>query len=60
MSHIDIVLVDKSPLVLAGLTKIFGDDPRFSIIATAADGERFMEAHERHSMLPSLVGKCPI
>ncbi|MBT4889985.1 MAG: response regulator transcription factor [Rhodospirillales bacterium] len=56
MSHIDIVLVDKSPLVLAGLTKIFGDDPRFSIIATAADGERFMEAHERLTFDVAVIG----
>ena len=56
MPRIDIVLVDKSPLVLAGLTKIFGDDQRFSIIATAADGERFMEAHERLAFDVAVIG----
>ncbi len=56
MSSIDIVLVDKSPLVLSGLSKIFGDDERFSIIATAADGERFMEAVERLSFDVAVIG----
>ncbi len=56
MTLIDIVLVDKSPLVLAGLSKIFEDDQRFSIIATAADGERFMEAVERLSFDVAVIG----
>lgn len=56
MSQIDLVLVDKSPLVLAGLTKIFGDDQRFTIIATAADGERFMEAVEKLSFDVAVIG----
>ncbi len=56
MPLVDIVLVDKSPLVLAGLSKIFEDDQRFSIIATAADGERFMEAVERLSFDVAVIG----
>jgi len=44
---IDLVIVDKSPLVLAGLTQMFGADDRFNVVATAADGERFMEAVSR-------------
>ncbi|NQV43410.1 MAG: response regulator transcription factor [Rhodospirillales bacterium] len=56
MRSIDVVLVDKSPLVLSGLSKIFGDDQRFSIIATAADGERFMEAVHRLSFDVAVIG----
>jgi DNA-binding NarL/FixJ family response regulator len=56
MISIDIVLVDKSPLVLSGLSNIFGDDERFSIIATAADGERFLEVVERLSFDVAVIG----
>ena len=56
MSSIDVVLVDKSPLVLSGLSKIFGDDQRFSVVATAADGERFMEAVNRLSFEVAVIG----
>jgi two-component system, NarL family, nitrate/nitrite response regulator NarL len=56
MALIDIVLVDKSPLVLAGLSKIFEDDERFSVMAIAADGERFMEAVERLSFDVAVIG----
>ena len=56
MVPINIVLVDKSPLVLAGLSKIFEDDERFSIMATAADGERFMEAVDRLSFDVAVIG----
>ncbi len=41
---IEVVLCDKSPLVLSGLVQLFDADPRFDVMATAADGERFMEA----------------
>lgn len=56
MTPIHVVLVDKSPLVLSGLSKIFGDDQRFSIVATAADGERFMEAVERLNFDVAVIG----
>ena len=44
---IDIVVADKSPLVQAGLENLFSSDDRFTLLATAADGERFMEAVDR-------------
>ena len=44
LSPIDIVIADKSPLVLAGLTELFKADDRFNLLATVADGEKFMEA----------------
>lgn len=55
-SIIDIVIADKSPLVLAGLTEMFGADDRFDLLATAADGERFMEAVERLSFDVGIIG----
>jgi two-component system nitrate/nitrite response regulator NarP len=53
---IDLVIADKSPLVLAGLTEMFGADDRFDLLATAADGERFMEAVERLSFDVGVTG----
>ncbi|MBT3306889.1 MAG: response regulator transcription factor [Alphaproteobacteria bacterium] len=53
---IDLVIADKSPLVLAGLTDMFGADDRFDLLATAADGERFMEAVERLSFDVGVIG----
>ena len=40
---IDIVVSDKSPLIQVGLRTLFGCDKRFALVATAADGEQFME-----------------
>ena len=53
---IDLVIADKSPLVLAGLTQMFGKDDRFNLLATAADGERFMEAIDRLSFDVGVIG----
>ena len=44
---IDIVVADKSPLVQDGLTQLIEQEERFSLVAIAADGERFMEAVNR-------------
>jgi len=41
---VNVVLCDKSPLVLSGLVQLFGDSDEFRVVATAADGERFLEA----------------
>lgn len=54
--RIDIVIADKSPLVLAGLMQIFAADDRFNVVATAADGERFMEAVRRLSFDVGIIG----
>jgi len=53
---IDIVIADKSPLVLAGLTEMFSADDRFNLLATAADGERFMEAVDRLTFDVGIIG----
>lgn len=55
-STIDLVVADKSPLVLAGLTELFGRDDRFNLLATSADGERFMEAVDRLSFDVGVIG----
>lgn len=53
---IDVVVADKSPLVLSGLVQIFDKDERFNLVATAADGERFMEAVERLNFDVGIIG----
>lgn len=39
---IDIMLADGNPLVLSALSEIFEQDPRFSLVATAATAEGFL------------------
>lgn len=53
---IDVVVADKSPLVLAGLSRMFEVDERFTLLATAPDGERFMEAVVRLSFDVGVIG----
>jgi two-component system, NarL family, nitrate/nitrite response regulator NarL len=53
---IEVVLCDKSPLVLSGLVQLFDADPRFDVMATAADGERFMEAVEKIPFDVGIIG----
>lgn len=53
---IDIAIVDKSPIVQSGLRALFESDERFSVVAVAADGERFMEALERLSFDIAVIG----
>ncbi|TCS64270.1 response regulator transcription factor [Varunaivibrio sulfuroxidans] len=53
---IEVVVADKSPLMLHALTQLFGGDDRFSLVATAADGERFMEAVDRLCFDVGVIG----
>ena len=53
---IDVVIADKSPLVQSGLEQLFSDDDRFTVVAVAADGERFMEAVNRLYFDVGIVG----
>lgn len=53
---IDIVIADKSPLVQAGLEALLAEDDRFTVVAVAADGERFMEAVDRLYFDIGIVG----
>jgi len=53
---IDVVVADKSPLILSALVNLFDKDERFTLVATAADGERFVEALDRLSFDVAIVG----
>ncbi len=55
-SPIEIVVADKSPLILSGLVQMFDQDERFNLVATAADGERFLEAVERITFDVGIIG----
>ncbi|MBD3661930.1 MAG: response regulator transcription factor [Arenibacter algicola] len=56
LDTIDVVVADKSPLLLTGLVELFDQDERFNLVATAADGERFMEALERLRFDVGVIG----
>ena len=47
MGRYNVIVVDKSPVVRSGLSAVFNNDPRFTVVAIAADGERFVEAVDR-------------
>lgn len=53
---IDVAIADKNPLILAGLTQIFGEDGRFNLVALCSDGERFMDALNRFSIDVGVIG----
>lgn len=53
---VDVVVADKSPLVLSAMVQLFDEDDRFNLVATAADGERFLEAVERLKFDVAIVG----
>ncbi len=53
---IDIVIAEKNPLLQSSLVRLFEDDPRFCVVATAADGERFVEAVERMPFDVGVIG----
>jgi len=53
---IEVMIADKSPLIVAALTQLFNADRRFSLIATASDGERFMAAVDRLAFDVGVIG----
>ncbi len=53
---VNVVVADKSPLILCALVHLFEQDDRFNLVATAADGERFMEAVTRLSFDVGIIG----
>jgi two-component system nitrate/nitrite response regulator NarP len=53
---IDLALVDKNPLVLAGLKQLVAEDERFNLVVTASDGERFLEAVDRVHFDVAVIG----
>lgn len=53
---IDVVIAEKNPLLQSSLVRLFADDQRFCVVATAADGERFIEAVERMPFDVGVIG----
>lgn len=53
---IDVVIADKNPLVLSGLKQLVAGDKRFRLMATATDGERFLEALDRIDFDVGVIG----
>lgn len=53
---IEVMIADKSPLIVAALTQLFNADRRFALVATASDGERFMAAVDRLSFDVGVIG----
>lgn len=52
-AQIELSLADSNPLVLSAMSEIFGRDPRFSLVTTAATAEGFLGAVMR---VPVQVG----
>jgi two-component system nitrate/nitrite response regulator NarP len=42
-----VAVVDKNSLIVRGLRMMFAEDGRLNVVATASDGERFMDALDR-------------
>lgn len=53
---IDIVVADKSPLIQSGIASIVEKDDRFTLLATASDGDRFLEAVRRMTFDIGIIG----
>lgn len=53
---IEIVIAEKNPLLQSSLVRLFAEDKRLSLVATAADGERFLETVERMPFDIGIVG----
>jgi len=53
---IDIVVADKSPMIQGGLANLIDGDDRLALLATAADGERFLEAVDRMCFDIGIIG----
>ena len=54
--EIDVVIADKNPLVLLGLKALFAEHDNINIIATASDGERFLDALDRLRFDVGIIG----
>jgi DNA-binding NarL/FixJ family response regulator len=53
---IEIVVADKSPLVLGALKQLFGAGDAFRLLATASDGQRFLEGVRRMNFDVGIIG----
>ena len=55
-SFLNIVIADKNSLLVRGLTEMFKQDERFSVRATATDGELFLQLVDRVSFDVGIIG----
>jgi two-component system nitrate/nitrite response regulator NarP len=53
---VEVVIADKSPLVVAALKSLILQDERFGLAFTASDGERFLDALQRMSCQVAVIG----
>lgn len=53
---IEIVIAEKNPLLQSSLIKLFAGDERFTLLAMAGDGERFLAACERLTFDVGIIG----
>jgi two-component system, NarL family, nitrate/nitrite response regulator NarP len=54
--NVAVAIADKNPLVLSGLRSLFNDDQRFTLVATATDGERFLDVVRRYPFDVGVIG----
>jgi DNA-binding NarL/FixJ family response regulator len=54
--QIKVALADKNPMVISGVRHLLESDGRFRVIATASDGERFLELARRHRFDLGIIG----
>ncbi len=54
--QISVALADKNPMVISGVKHLLESDGRFRVIATASDGERFLELARRHRFDVGIIG----
>jgi len=55
-SCLNIIIADKSSLLVRGLTDMFKQDERFDVRATATDGELFLKLLDRISIDVGIIG----
>lgn len=53
---LSVVIGDKNPLVLRGVTQLLDEDPRFGRVVTATDGSRLLDAVDRFRFDLLVVG----
>lgn len=53
---IDVVVADKNPLVREGLAAILAGHPRFRLVGTAADGQRFLDLADQQPFHIGVIG----
>ncbi|MEM6531024.1 MAG: response regulator transcription factor [Myxococcota bacterium] len=56
MDSVDLVIADKNPLLRTALEGLFSEDERFRLLATAKDGEEFVQAVERSRPAIGIMG----